>query len=283
MHPPPNRVSALEPIAVHTVEKILASDPWQQWQAFAALFGPPAHGQAAPGGVGAADRFKAAAQAYLDGASRASTGAPAGEPAPVQAARMFADSVRELFADFPQPWTSAFGAHPVSNAASAAHGSPALGAGRDHQQRWQRMSDAWRRLEDAQRKLQRHWSDALREAGTAFALKLGSVNPTGATPEAAGRLYDTWIDCAEDAYARAAHSESFCDALAEFVNAGSDWRKDLQASVEHSAKTLDLPTRSEVNTLTERIRSLEAELRALRATADSKSVKTKTARRKSKP
>jgi class III poly(R)-hydroxyalkanoic acid synthase PhaE subunit len=144
------------------------------------------------------------------------------------------------------------------------------------------MSDAWRRLEDAQRKLQRHWSDALREAGTAFALKLGSVNPTGATPEAAGRLYDTWIDCAEDAYARAAHSESFCDALAEFVNAGSEWRKDLQASVEHSAKTLDLPTRSEVNTLTERIRSLEAELRALRAAADPKSVKTKTARRKSK-
>ncbi len=76
------------------------------------------------------------------------------------------------------------------------------------------------------------------------------------------QLYGTWIDCAEDAYSRAAHSEPFCTALAEYVNASSEWRKELQASVEHSAKLLDLPTRSEINTLTQRLIAVEHELRA---------------------
>jgi polyhydroxyalkanoate synthesis regulator phasin len=264
---------------------ILNPDPWQQWQAFAARFTPPSPGSGAPGSaasasfapfIDSAERFMVAARAYLVGASQASPGTPA------EAARSFTDSIRELFADFPQPWTSSFGLNPVSSAPPAARESPALGAGREHQQRWQRMTDAWRRLEDAQRRLQRHWSDVLREAAAAFALKLGSASSSQASPQTAAKLYDIWIDCAEDAYARAAHSESFCDALAECVNAGSEWRKDMQASIEHAAKLSDLPTRSEMNALTERIRSLEAELGALRAKGNPTLVKPKTARRRPK-
>jgi len=247
---------------------ILNPDPWQQWQAFAAAPGGTGGAPFAPF-IDSAERFMAAARAYLESAAKA----PA---APAETARMFADSVRELFADFPQPWASSFGANPLNSATPAALGSPALGASREHQQRGQRMAEAWRRLEDAQRRLQRLWSDALREAASAFALKLGSANAVAATPDAAAKLYDAWIDCAEDAYARAAHSQAFCDALAECVNAGSEWRKDLQASVEHSAKLLDLPTRSEINTLAARLRSVEEELRALRS-------KTRPPRRKAKP
>ncbi len=59
-----------------------------------------------------------------------------------------------------------------------------------------------------------------------------------------------------------AHSEAYCSALAEFVNAGSQWRQGLQASIEQSAKLLDLPTRSEINTLTQRLQRVEERLRA---------------------
>jgi hypothetical protein len=48
------------------------------------------------------------------------------------------------------------------------------------------------------------------------------------------------------------------------VNASSEWRRDLQAGIEHSAKFFDLPTRSEINTLNQRVKSLEEELRAAR-------------------
>jgi Poly(R)-hydroxyalkanoic acid synthase subunit (PHA_synth_III_E) len=49
------------------------------------------------------------------------------------------------------------------------------------------------------------------------------------------------------------------------VNASSQWRRALQTSIEQWAKLLDLPTRSEINTLTQRLKSIEAQLRTSRA------------------
>jgi class III poly(R)-hydroxyalkanoic acid synthase PhaE subunit len=140
--------------------------------------------------------------------------------------------------------------------------SPAFGPSREHQQRWQRTAEAWQRIDDARRRLQRLWSDALSEAATAFASRLGPPHAAPLSAEAVRKLYDLWIECAEEAYARAAHGDAFCEALSEFVNASSQWRREVQASIEHSAKMLDLPTRSEINTLTRRLRSVEEQLRA---------------------
>jgi polyhydroxyalkanoate synthesis regulator phasin len=274
---------------MHTERKPLQSDPWQQWQAFAALFAPGAWAsQTAQGRPGAssfapftqvAERFGAAARAYFDAAN-------ASPSAPVDAARIFTDSLRELFADF-QPWNSGSGSAtgPGGVPPGFTPNSPALGATREHQQRWQRMSDAWLRLDEAQRRLQRMGSDVLRDAAATFASRLGASHPPADSPEALRKLYDTWIDCAEDAYGRAAHSDAFCNALAESVNAGSEWRRELQASIEHSAKFLDFPTRSEINTLTQRVKSLEEEVRALRKERQPKAAasKSRPARRKARP
>ena len=263
----------------------MQSDPWQQWQTFAAQF---AKGAAAPhearGAAAAAssfapftdvaERFAVAARTYFDAAN-----ADASAPAPADAARIFTDSLREMFADF-QPWNLGVGAGtgPGSVPPGFTPNCPALGATREHQQRWERIADAWRRIEEAQRRLQRMGSDALREAAATFASRLGASRPPVETPEALHKLYGSWIDYAEDAYGRAAHSEPFCGALAECVNASSEWRRELQASIEHSAKFLDLPTRSEINTLTQRVKSLEKDVRALRRVR-----KPRPARRKAKP
>ena len=252
----------------------MADDLWRQWQAFAALWAPGAPGApgvpgrpAGGGGPGfapfidATERFKAAAQKLLDGAAGGSASA-------AQAAQNFSDFLRDEFADARLPWNAGFA--PAAGAGvqdSAASGWPALGPMREHQQRWQRMSDAARRIDDAQRRLQRLWSDALRQAAADFATRL-QPPPAGAVDAAALRkLYDTWIDCAEDAYARIAHGEAFCNAQAELVNAGSQWRQELQAGIEHWAKLLDLPTRSEINTLAQRLRSIEQQLRVAPAAA----------------
>jgi uncharacterized protein YjiS (DUF1127 family)/polyhydroxyalkanoate synthesis regulator phasin len=268
----------------------LQSDPWQQWRAFAANFVAP--GTWAPQGTQArtsaapfelltkiVERFGAAARAYVDAVNSSA-------PAPANAARLLTDSLRDLFADF-QPWNlgvDAGGGH-AGVPSGFTPGSPALGAAREHLQRGQRMADAWRRLEEARGRLQRMGSDALRDAAAAFISRMEASRPSLEDPEALRKLYDTWIDCAEDAYGRAAHSEGFCNALAECVNASSEWRRDLQAGIEHSAKLLDLPTRSEINTLTQRVKSLEGELRALRKerTPDGAASKSRPARRKAKP
>ena len=242
-------------------------NPWQQWQEFASLCAqsPPdsqaRFGREGPFGLGsftdAAERFTAAARSFLDGAANA----PA--PAAGEAARVFGDFLRDQFSEFRLPWSAGIDAGVGPGAAPPSMGdSPAFGATREHQQRWQRMAEASRRINDAQRRLQRLWSDALREAAAAFATRLVSPQLSGVSAEALRKLYDTWIDCAEEAYARMAHGEAFCNALAEYVNASSQWRRELQASFEHMTKLLDLPTRSEINTLTQRLKSVEGLLRA---------------------
>jgi polyhydroxyalkanoate synthase subunit PhaE len=208
-----------------------------------------------------AERFTAAARNYLEGIQTPG-------PAAAAAARAFGDFLRvETMELFRFPWS----ANPDSGGAGATappamQDFPAFGPSREHQLRWQRSAAAGRRISDAQHKLQFLWSDALRDAAIAFAARLeppDSSAAAGAVPgvEALRGLYNVWIDCAEEAYARIAHSDSFSSALADFMNASSAWRKESQANIELWAKALDLPTRSELNTLMRRVNSLEEQLR----------------------
>lgn len=240
---------------------------WRQWRSFAALWAPMGPdgqaGSASQGSLGfapfidAADRFKAAAQRFLETAAAASV------PAAAQAAQSFSDFLRDQFADARLPWGEFAGAGGTDRVSQPWVADwPALGPMREHQQRWQRMAEAGRRIDEAQRRLQRLWSDALRQAATEFAARLQPPLPGVADAEALRKLYDSWIDCAEDAYARTAHSAAFCDAQAELVNALSHWREELRAAIEHASKLLDLPTRSEINTLAQRLKAVEVQLRA---------------------
>jgi hypothetical protein len=251
-------------------------DRWRQWQAFAAGAAPSftpgvapgfaAGAGAAPAGafgfapfIDAAERFAAATRSFHDGTAGGSA------PAAAAAAQVFGNFLRDQFADsfkvsgVGQLW----GAAPSGGAEQPLPAElPALGLTREHQERAQRAAQAWRAMDDAQRRLQRLWSDTLREAASAFVARLGAAQSAPLTPETLNRLYDSWIDCAEESYARTAHSESFCDALADYVNASSQLRRESKAGAEFWAKVLDLPTRNEVNTLAQRLRALEERVRA---------------------
>jgi polyhydroxyalkanoate synthase subunit PhaE len=204
--------------------------PWGEWQA-----------------------FSDAARSYLDSINASSTS---------KAAQQFSDFLREQFGRYSQAWgfahTPPAGA-PIS--ADPLSQTPAFGATREHQQRAQRIVDVSQRMGDAQRRLQRLWSDVLRDAATKFVSQLKPLPSGGATADSLRQLYDAWIDCAEDAYASVAHGEAFCQAQADFANAASQWRLEQQANIEHWSKFLDLPTRSEINSLTRRLRAVEEQLR----------------------
>jgi class III poly(R)-hydroxyalkanoic acid synthase PhaE subunit len=153
-----------------------------------------------------------------------------------------------------------WGGSPPSRSTPPAQEAPALGPTREQQERWQRAAAAWRGLQEAQRRLQRLWSDTLGEAARAFASRLGA-EAAPLTPEAIHGLYDAWVDCAEEAYARMAHGETYGTALAEAVKAASEWRDESAAMIESWAKWLDWPTRSEINSLSMRVRALEEKQR----------------------
>jgi hypothetical protein len=233
---------------LHT-ESGVADESSNPWQSFAPL-------------LDAAERFTAAAHTYLEQSAKASV------PAAAAAARDFSDALREQSLPlFRLPECASFGAGGAPGAAPGGMPDvPALGMTREHQLRWQRTADAGRRMGEAQLRLMMLWSDALRNAALAFAARL-ERQPTGGQGTAPGAaalhsLYDSWIDCAEEAYARVAHSDSFCGALADWVNAGSQWRGEVQANMEHVCKSLDLPTRSELDTLARRLKSVEEQLQA---------------------
>ncbi len=259
----------------------MENDLWRQWQAFADLMNPALKSRSAADAVpgfapfaDAAERFSEAARTFLATIGKS----PA--PAAADAARTFSDFLREQFADYHPPWSTGFGAS--AGFAQGSPDSPALGPNREHQQRWQRATGAWRRMNEAQRRLQRLWSDTLREAAAIFAAKSGQLQSTSLGKDTLRKLYDTWIECAEEAYARTAHGEAFRESLTEFVNAGSEWRKELQTSVEHWSKQFDLPTRSEINSLNARLKALETQLRAARTRPKSTSVSGGTGRTRRK-
>ncbi len=254
----------------------MSQEFWRQWQALAALspFGwNPGTGASPPGsaatGIGtfadSAERFAAAVRDFFERARQThlSPGAQSGEnTAGASAAERLGNHLREQFAGFfPPPWPTGAGA--ASPGGSAFAEAPALGLGREHWLRAQRGLQAWNRVSQAQGRLQRIWSDTLREAAAAFTSQLRSAQTEPLTAEAINELYDVWIDCAELAYARNAHGDEFCDALAEYVNASGQWRRESAAGVEEWAKLFDLPTRTEINSLTRRLRELEARLRAV--------------------
>lgn len=177
------------------------------------------------------------------------------------AAAAFIDALRDQFADVLRAqWSAGPAWVPDGSPIPLMADAPSLGSTREHQERARRAAEACRRMQEAERRLQRSCADALLDAATAFASRLGAAPGGTLGAEALHALYDAWIDCAEDAYARVAHGEAFCDALAEHVNASSDWRREASAAVEQWSKWLDLPTRSEFNSLAERLRSLEQKL-----------------------
>jgi hypothetical protein len=211
-------------------------------------------------------------QEYLQGATpqaQASRGAAAGSAAGAgAAAERFNDFLRDQFAGFfRSPWSSELGgAAPMAGPHPQA---PALGPAREQILRAQRAFEAWNRLAQAQGKLQRMWSDTLRNAATAFTSRLQSAG-SAPSAEAIDGLYDQWIECAEQAYSSTAHSDAFSEALSEHVNAAADWRRESTAGIEDWAKFWDLPTRSEINSLTKRLRELERTLAATRSASPEK-------------
>ena len=249
-------------------------DPWREWQAF--WSGDALGGERTAAGFAPfleiAEKFTAAAGDFLASASAGPSST---------AADALGTLMRDLSAGlFKPPGLDVFGrAAPAAVHSQAS--APVLGMAREQVLHAQRAIEAWARLTEAHGRLQRLWSDALREAAGAFSARIQTTAPSApATPSA---LYDAWIECAEEAYERTAHGEAFCDALADCVNASSQWRLESGVAAEQWAKLLDLPTRREINTLERRLRSLEQELASLKTAGERKAapMKPRRARRRS--
>lgn len=140
---------------------------------------------------------------------------------------------------------------------------PAFGATREKQETLERLGRAWLRYQKALQRfselLGRVAGDAVDRLAKAVAARAERQEP----PASLRAVYDLWIESGEQAYAAAAHAAEFAAVQAELAAALVDVRAEQQKIAEDWARSLDLPTRSEVNTLLKRVNTLRRRVREL--------------------
>jgi class III poly(R)-hydroxyalkanoic acid synthase PhaE subunit len=128
---------------------------------------------------------------------------------------------------------------------------PALGHTREYQ-------EIARRMLDLSVRFQQRYADFMQQSNDIgqSALSAMQKRSDGTAPHSPAALYDAWIDCAEQAYAQAAHGEAFTRSLADLCNILSAFKIERGKMLEALARQLDLPSRAEVDSLHRQVRSL---------------------------
>jgi class III poly(R)-hydroxyalkanoic acid synthase PhaE subunit len=144
------------------------------------------------------------------------------------------------------------------NPAQMFPGTPALGLSREYQ-------ETAARLLELSKQFQQRYAEFAQQNATimqdAFQVMKKRLDAAPTSPKSPADLYDAWIDCAEGAYAQAAHSDRFARLLAELCNISSAFKVERGKLTEHIARHLDLPSRAEVDTLHQQVRALKEAMR----------------------
>jgi class III poly(R)-hydroxyalkanoic acid synthase PhaE subunit len=146
--------------------------------------------------------------------------------------------------------------------------APGLGYSREEQAQYQ---DLTRRVLDYQRTLQEY---------AAFFSQLGfkSVQrmrefvqaqaAAGKTIESVRTLYDSWVACCEDVYAEEVATPEYARIHGQLVNADMALKKRMSVMVDENLGALNMPTRSELRTLQDRLQETRRENKQLRHDLD---------------
>jgi len=141
-------------------------------------------------------------------------------------------------------------------------GAPALGLSREYQQTAARLLDLSKQFQQRYAEFAQQNATIMQDAFHVLKKRLDAAPLAQKSP---ADLYDAWIDCAEGAYAQAAHSDAFARLLAELCNISSAFKVERGKLMEQIARHLDLPSRAEVDTLHRQVRALTSAMRAAAA------------------
>lgn len=276
------------------------------WPNWAQLFGaamPPQGGDLVQKWFALYEPFLATTRGLTEAYSKALA-----QPDPLARAQEFGNALLQSQQQFAGTWQSLFMLDPKAAGASGlgaavAGGMPWLAA-------WQRDMGAGRlsmadlpalglsrERQEAMQRLQRLFNDYFEQHGALAGLwnevmtdglkRLGELMGTrfrdGQLPQSAKQLYDLWVESGEAAYAQMAHSPRYAKAQAELGNTLAKIRIEQRDLIESVSRELDLPTRSELNSVHKRMKDMKAELRRLRAELDRAKPPRSSARAAAKP
>jgi hypothetical protein len=127
-------------------------------------------------------------------------------------------------------------------------------------QTYQRVSGLTARWSQLQAQLAMHWNAIARTAGGRFMAR-ATISSTALDLTTIRKLYDWWIECAEQAYAATVHTDDFCRTQAELVNVTTSLLLEQRRQVESFAPMFGMVTRSEVDALRREMKRMHTEPR----------------------
>lgn len=126
----------------------------------------------------------------------------------------------------------------------------------DEQNAWELLM----KLGQLQAQLSRHWSEIAGSAAQRFMARMRTTQRADLNAESALALYETWVECAEEAYAETVRREDFSELQAQLTNAAMALLLAQRSQAEAVARAWGLPTREEADALQRQIRELRQQL-----------------------
>jgi Poly(R)-hydroxyalkanoic acid synthase subunit (PHA_synth_III_E) len=218
--------------------------------------------------------FAAAAERFFELLKTFGTGAagqlPDGSSLAAPLAQQFEQWLR--LSQSAGPWFAAGGAGfgaPAGLAAAApgAFGPLPLGPAAAPAGDAARTFELLSRLTQLQGQLAAHWSEVANTAARRFVARLGATAGTPPTADQAMKLYELWVNCAEEAYAATVHKADFSRLQAEIANTSAALLVEQRRHAEALVRAFGLPTRNEVDALYAQVKELRRQLAAIDPTA----------------
>jgi Poly(R)-hydroxyalkanoic acid synthase subunit (PHA_synth_III_E) len=166
------------------------------------------------------------------------------------------------------PWFGAatpgsFGSFGLGAPTVAAFGPLPLGPAAVHGADAPRALELLGRLAQLQSELAKHWSQIAGTATQRFVTRIAALPAAPATPQQALKLYELWVNCAEEAYAATVHTDDFGRLQAELANTTAALLAEQRRQAESLVRAFGLPTRNEVDTLYAQVKDLRRALAEL--------------------
>jgi polyhydroxyalkanoate synthase subunit PhaE len=159
-------------------------------------------------------------------------------------------------AEMPTPGTERF--DEWAKVARESLSMPAFGITREQQEEQQALFRAWIDYAEHYARFQALLQGVNERAGAAL-----RDQPVPSDAESMRSVYDRWVNLAEENYGEAALSGEFREVYAALVNAQMRLKVLQQKQVERLTRQAGMPTRTEVDSLGERLQAMRRELRQM--------------------
>ncbi len=126
-----------------------------------------------------------------------------------------------------------------------------------------RTWDLLARLAQLQGQLASHWSEIANSAARRFVTRLGAAAGGAPTLDNALKLYELWVNCAEESYAATVRKDDFCRLQAELANTSAALLVEQRRHAETLVRAFGLPSRNEVDALYAQLKDLRRQIAEL--------------------